>query len=172
MAMSGCAKNSGIRVFADLETRSETAVIALIATDEFAWAQDTVPDLGVYSDYDEWRESREGFEAGLTMAGVDVKMVAVAVAPFLTWCRKTGNAPDERALDTFAATTLSCSGLPKSGALAAVREPAPNLQAPTIRSAQIHSITSHKAIGGRSATSVRHRAAASQAAEALDDFAD
>jgi hypothetical protein len=130
--MRDCDPDPGIRVFANGESRLETAVIALIAMGEFAWAQTNVSDLRAYSDYEEWRESREGFEAGLSMAGVDVKMVPVAVAPFLAWCRMTGNTPGERTLDAFASTTLSCCVSPDSAAFARVFGPELDNRASTV----------------------------------------
>jgi len=104
--MSDSDIDPGIRIFADRQSQAETAIIALIAKDEFAWARILIPDLNAYSDYEDWRESREGFQMGLAMAGVDVKMAPIALTPFLIWSRLTGTPPSERALDAFASTIL------------------------------------------------------------------
>jgi hypothetical protein len=110
----------GILVFVDRQSKAETAVIALITEDEFARAQTIMPDLNLYSGYEEWCECREGFQMGLAMAGVDVKMVNVALTPFLAWCRLTGTPPDERALEAFATTILQFQVSPKPIVLAFV----------------------------------------------------
>jgi hypothetical protein len=120
--MSDSDIDPGILIFVDRQSKAETAVIALVAKDEFAWGQIVVPDLNAYSDYGEWRESREGFQMGLAMAGVDVRMVPIALTPFLAWCRLTGTAPDERALDAFASTILRFRTPPEPTVLAVVRE--------------------------------------------------
>jgi hypothetical protein len=90
------------RVFLDYLSKTEVAVIALIAEDEFAWAQAAIPELSDYHDYKAWREILEGYEAGLGMAGVEVRIVPVTVASFLEWCRRTKTTPSERSLETFA----------------------------------------------------------------------
>jgi hypothetical protein len=120
--MSDSDIDPGILTFVDRQSKAETAVIALVAKDEFAWAQIVVPDLNAYSDFGEWRESREGFQMGLAMAGVDVKMVPVALTPFLAWCRLTGTPPSERALEAFASTILRFRTPPEPIVLAVVRE--------------------------------------------------
>jgi hypothetical protein len=120
--MSGSDLDPGILTFVDRRSKAETAVVALIAKDEFARAQIVIPHLKDYSDFGEWRESREGFQMGLAMAGVDVKMVPVLFAPFLAWCRLTETRPDERSLDAFAATILLFRTPPEPTVLAVVRE--------------------------------------------------
>jgi hypothetical protein len=73
----------GSLVFVDHRSKAETAIIALVAEGEFAWARIVIPNLHAYFDYGDWRDSREGCQIGLAMAGVDVKMGATALAPFL-----------------------------------------------------------------------------------------
>jgi hypothetical protein len=121
--MSDSDVEAGIRIFVDRQSKAETAVIALIAEQEFARAQAVVPDLNLYSDFADWRDSREGFQMGLAMAGVDVKMVPVALKPFLAWRRLTGIAANERALDAFASTILLFRTPPEPTVLAFVGEP-------------------------------------------------
>jgi hypothetical protein len=104
--MSGSDNGAGIPLFVDFETQAETAALALLDEHEFAQAQAAVPDLNAYGDYQEWRETREGFEMGLAMAGIDVKMINVALTPFLAWCRGGAARPSERSLDDFARTAL------------------------------------------------------------------
>ena len=120
--MRDSGADTGILTFFDRRSKAETAVIALLAKDEFAWAQIVVPDLNAYFDYGEWRESREGFQMGLAMAGVDVKMVPVALTPFLAWHRLTGTPPNERALDAFASAILRFRTPPEPMVLAVVRK--------------------------------------------------
>jgi hypothetical protein len=120
--MSDSDIDPGILIFVDRHSKAETAVIALIAKHEFARARLVVPGLSVYSSYEEWRESREGFQMGLAMAGVDVKMVPVELTPFLAWCRLTGTPSSERALEAFASTILRFRTPPEPIVLAVVRE--------------------------------------------------
>jgi hypothetical protein len=100
--MSVAGADPGIRTFVDPGSLTTHAVLALIDRSEFTWAQIAVSGLNDYCDYDEWRESRDGFEMGLAMAGVAAKMLPIALTPFLAWCRVTGAAPTESALDDFA----------------------------------------------------------------------
>jgi hypothetical protein len=93
-----------IAVFRDRQTNAETAIIALVSEQEFARARTIIPDLNAYFDYEDWRESREGFQIGLAMAGVDVTMVTVGLTRFLAWRRLTGAPASEEALDAFAST--------------------------------------------------------------------
>ena len=112
----------GIPVFLDPDSRSKSAAVALLDRDEFAWAQIVVPSLNAYCDYDEWRDCREGFEAGLAMAGVEAHPVAVAITPFLAWVRTTGAEPTEQALDEFAMTVFLLRASPAPTALAVVSQ--------------------------------------------------
>jgi hypothetical protein len=91
-----------VRIFFDGRSRTEVAVIALVSEAEFTWAQIVISEWNDYSSYQEWRESREGFEIGLILAGVDVKMAPVVLTSFLGWCRDTNTSPGARALETFA----------------------------------------------------------------------
>ena len=111
-----------IAVFLDRRSKAETAIIALVGEAEFAQAQTLIPDLEAYFDYEDWRESRDGFQMGLAMAGVDVKMVTVGLTPFLTWRRLTGAPASEEALDAFASTIGRFEASPEPLALAIVDE--------------------------------------------------
>jgi len=104
--MSGSIIDAGIPVFVDGESGAETAVIALIDANEFASAQVAIAELNLYRDHQEWRETREGFQIGLAMAGVDVKLVPVALASFVAWRSQTGAPASEAALNAFAQTIL------------------------------------------------------------------
>ena len=73
-----------------------------MAEDEFALARVAIPEWSEYSSYEEWRDSREGFQMGLTMAGVEVRMVPIALSTFLVWCRDTKTQSSAAALETFA----------------------------------------------------------------------
>ncbi len=112
----------GILTSVDRHSMAEIAVIALLNKDEFAQARTVVADLNVYSDYREWLESREGFQMGLAMAGVEVKMVPVVLPQFLAWRRLTGAPPTERALNAFASAIFHLRTPPKPMALATIRE--------------------------------------------------
>jgi hypothetical protein len=120
--MSDSHTDRRISTFFDDESETETAVIALLAEDEYARAETVISGLCEYSGYEEWRESREGFQMGLAMAGVEVKMVPVAVTPFLAWCRLAKTPSSEGALDAFAAMVLRFRSRPKAAVLAIVDE--------------------------------------------------
>ena len=120
--MSVSGSELGIPVFLDPDSRSESAVVAMIDRDEFAWAQIVIPSLNDYRGFEDWRDSREGFEAGLAMAGVTVRSVPVAVTPFLAWARITGAEPTEHALDEFALTVSFLRASPMPTALAIVSQ--------------------------------------------------
>jgi hypothetical protein len=112
----------GISVFVDPQSKRHTAVVALIDEDEFTWAQIVISGLNAFGGYAEWRESREGFQIGLAMAGVEAKLLPLALTPFLAWCRLTGNPPSERALDSFALTVTLFRTAPEPAVFAIVRE--------------------------------------------------
>ena len=82
-----------IAVFRDRQTNAETAIIALVSEQEFARARTIVPGLNAYFDYEDWRESRDGFQMGLAMAGVDVKMVTVRLAACFSIAVPPGREP-------------------------------------------------------------------------------
>jgi hypothetical protein len=112
-----------IAVFRDRQSNAETAIVALMSEGEFARARTIVGGLNAYFDYEDWRESREGFQMGLAMAGVDVKMVTVGLTPFLAWCRLTKTPASEHALEAFASTIGRFETPPEPVVLAIVDEP-------------------------------------------------
>lgn len=120
--MSVGGVDPGIPVFADLNSGAASAVVALIGKDEFTWAQIVVSGLNDYYDYEAWRDTREGLQMGLAMAGVAAKLLPIALTPFLAWCRVTGAAPTERALDDFASTVWQFRSGPRPAVLAVVRK--------------------------------------------------
>ena len=91
------------RIFVDHRSRTTVAIVALVGEEEFPRAQSLIPEWSNYSDYAEWRDSREDLQMGLAMAGVDVRMPKVVLSPFLGWCDDTKTRPNGRALETFAA---------------------------------------------------------------------
>jgi hypothetical protein len=91
------------RIFVDRHSKTAVAVIGLVAEDEFPRAQNVIPEWREYSGYEEWRESREGFQMALSMAGVDVRMATIVLAQFLDWCRDRRALPGAQALEAFAA---------------------------------------------------------------------
>jgi hypothetical protein len=100
-----------LRIFGDGLSKADISVIALVAEDEFASAQAMIPEWRGYPSYEEWRDSREGYQIGLSMAGVEVRMVPITLATFLAWCRETKTPLSAGALETFAG--LSCDLRPK-----------------------------------------------------------
>jgi hypothetical protein len=100
-----------LRIFGDGLSKADISVIALVAEDEFASAQAMIPEWRGYPSYEEWRDSREGYQMGLSMAGVEVRMVPVKLTRFLAWCRDTKTPSTADAMETFAG--LSCDLEPK-----------------------------------------------------------
>jgi len=119
--MGGTDLEARIQTFVDPQSHAHIGVIAVISEKEFVWAQVVIPDLGAYSGYQDWLDSREGFQIGLAMAGVDVKMISVSLSPFLVWSRLTGTQPTERTLDAFASMLLILRRPPVPAALAVVK---------------------------------------------------
>ena len=120
--MSEADLNFEIPLFFDQRLHAQVAVMAEISEEEFAWAQIVVPDLIRYPDYQDWLDHREGFLIGLSMAGVEVNAVPVALVPFLFWCRLAQAKPSQRTLDDFALMVFRLRKPPVPAALAAVRE--------------------------------------------------
>jgi hypothetical protein len=98
----------------DCGTGARKPAIGLVCQAEFAAAQGAIADLTGYCDYEDWLDTRQGFQMGLAMAGVDVTPVFVGLSSFLKWCALTGIESTERALDEFAGVAMaarSSSGL-------------------------------------------------------------
>jgi hypothetical protein len=119
--MSDIQSAPRISTFIDPQTRAHFAVLAITSEEEFAWAQVAIPDLSLHDSYQDWLDSREGFQIGLSAAGVEVKMVRVELTPFLAWCRLTRTQPSERVLDAFAAMLFFLRRPPPPTTLALVR---------------------------------------------------
>lgn len=120
--MSDADLDAGIPLFNDGRSNAQIAVMAAISDHEFSWAQVVVPDLIRYPDYQDWLDHREGFQIGLSMAGVEVKTISIALVPFLVWCRLVQNRPSERSLDDFALTLFRMREPPEPVAHAVVRQ--------------------------------------------------
>jgi hypothetical protein len=119
--MSDIQSAPRISTFIDPQSGAHFAVLAVTSKEEFAWAQVAIPDLSLQDSYEDWLDSREGFQIGLSMAGVDVRMVRVELTPFLAWCRLTRTRPNERRLDAFAMMLFILRRPPAPAALAVVR---------------------------------------------------
>jgi hypothetical protein len=119
--MTEVALSAEISVFENATTGAQTAVLATISKDEFERTKTIIGDLARYDSYQDWLDTREGFQIGLAMAGVDVKCVAVAVTPLLAWCRLTNTSPSEQAMDAFARLLLALRAPPRASAHAIVR---------------------------------------------------
>ncbi len=88
-----------------------TAAIGIVAEPEFERAQATIRGLADYYDYEDWLDARWGLQFGLSLAGVDAKIVVVSLSSFLEWCSLTKTSADERALDAFACSALVAPGV-------------------------------------------------------------
>jgi len=119
--MSDSQLQPRVSTFVDSQTRAHIAVLAMTSEEEFAWAQVAIPDLSLHDSYEDWLDFREGFQIGLSMAGVDVRMIRVELTPFLAWCRLTRTRPSERRLDAFAMMLFLLRRPPPPAALAVVR---------------------------------------------------
>lgn len=96
-----------ISALIDRKPQVKPAVIGLVVGREFVPAQAEIADLAGYIDYDDWLNSREGLQIGLSAAGVDAAMVRVSLRSFLEWRDLTGASSDQPALDAFAALALT-----------------------------------------------------------------
>lgn len=84
-----------------------STAIGLFDAADFDHAQSQIPDLAAYSDYEDWRDAREGLQMGLAMAGVEAALVPVRLESFLKWTALAGRTSDEAALDAFARLALA-----------------------------------------------------------------
>jgi hypothetical protein len=109
--VGGLNNENALSIFVDNLSKM-VAVIPLISADQFDWAQTVIPEWKEYSGYEDWRETCEGFQIGLAMAGVDVKMIPISLGSFLSWCRDTKTPPSERVLETFAARSYDLRQTP------------------------------------------------------------
>jgi hypothetical protein len=119
--MTNVALSAEIATFEDAQTGAQTAALATISLNEFERTRTIISDLAHYNSYQDWLDTREGFQIGLAMAGVDVKCVAVALPALLAWCRLTNTTPSERAMDAFARLLLALRAPPQAAAHAVVR---------------------------------------------------
>ena len=106
----------------DRKSQAMNGAIALVLARDFERAQAEIVDLAQYINYDDWLDAREGLQIGLSMAGVDTATVCVSLPSFLEWRDLTGASSDQRALDAFAALSLTMRSSRAPRALAAVSE--------------------------------------------------
>lgn len=97
-------------------------VIGLVLERNFERAQAELGDLAHFTDYDDWLDLREGLQIGLSMAGGDAATVCVSLSSFLEWRGLTGASSDQRALDAFAALSLTMRTSRSTKVLATVSE--------------------------------------------------
>jgi hypothetical protein len=121
-AMIDAGLDFAIPLFAGAQSNAQVAVMAALSEEEFARAQVLISDLSGRGDYADWLDYREGFLIGLSMAGVEIETVSVALPPFLAWCRLAQTRPSERALDAFALMLFLWRKPPGPIALAPARE--------------------------------------------------
>lgn len=81
--------------------------IAMISPEEFERGRDVIPEFSGHLSYEDWIDCREGLFMGLSMSGVDSRLVTVSLDDFLVWCDARGLPPNEPALDSFAFLSLS-----------------------------------------------------------------
>lgn len=105
MSIFDQTRNNSARI--DNKPRVERSAIGLLIERDFEGARATIDDISSCRTYSDWLDLREGLQIGLSMAGVDVPMVRVALSSFLQWRDLTGSSSGERALDAFAALALT-----------------------------------------------------------------
>jgi hypothetical protein len=110
-----------LRTFGDGLSKGDIFVIALVAEDEFASAREAICEWRIYSTYEDWLDSRRGYQMGLAFAGVEVRMVPIALSPFLAWCRDSQTPSSADALETFAGLTCALSPKPDRPLAVAIR---------------------------------------------------
>jgi hypothetical protein len=76
--------------------------LAVLSADEFDRGRGLIDDLASHCTYEDWMESREGLYIGLSLGGIDARLVSVSLNGFLDWCERRLITPTERALDAFA----------------------------------------------------------------------
>lgn len=79
-----------------------TVLVGVVSAAEFGRAMDYIPELSHYCDYDDWLDDRVGRFMGLSMAGAEASLEAVALDDFLDWCGAHRMRPSEAALDAYA----------------------------------------------------------------------
>lgn len=106
----------------DRKSQVMNVVTELVSKRDFEPAQAEIVELARYIDYDDWLDSREGLQIGLSMAGVDAAKACVSLSSFLEWRGLTGASSDQRALDAFAALSLAMRTSRSTKVFAAVNE--------------------------------------------------
>ena len=61
------------------------AIIAVVTANDFERARALLHDLAEYSDYEDYRLSREGLQIGLEIAGVDTTLLPFRLSMLLEW---------------------------------------------------------------------------------------
>ena len=104
----------------DATSREPSVTVGMLSPQAFAVAAVTIPAFSVYSDYEDWRDAREGLQMGLAFGGVDAELTPVSLAALLAWARLTGTEPDEVALDRLAGLARAARLASKAAALATI----------------------------------------------------
>lgn len=81
--------------------------IAMVSPDEFERGRGVIAEFSEHPSYEDWVDCREGLFMGLSMSGVDSRLVDVSLKDFLAWCEAEGLQPSEPALDSFASLALA-----------------------------------------------------------------
>jgi hypothetical protein len=76
--------------------------IAVVPPEEFERARGAIPGLAEQYCYEDWLDCREGLFMGLSISGIDSRLVSVSLEAFLRWCDDRVVTPSESLLDSFA----------------------------------------------------------------------
>jgi hypothetical protein len=74
------------------------AMIAVVTEDDFERARARLHELAEYSDYEDYRLSRESLQIGLEMAGVETTMLPFRLSTLLEWRKMSEPFPGESGL--------------------------------------------------------------------------
>jgi hypothetical protein len=81
--------------------------LAVLSADEFDRGRGIIDDLANHCTYEDWIECREGVYLGLSLGGIDARLVNVSLNGFLDWCERRSITPTERALDAYALVQMN-----------------------------------------------------------------
>ena len=87
-------------------------VVAHLTERDFASARLTIPEMGVFKDYEDWLDFRTSGLFGLQAAGFSVEQIPVDLEKFTQWREATSTLPSVSALDQFAGSSLSSAVQP------------------------------------------------------------
>jgi hypothetical protein len=89
-----------------LRRESSRIVVAHLTERDFASARLTIPEIGVFKDYEDWLDFRTSGLFSMQAAGFSVKQIPVDLGKFKQWSEDTSTLPSISALDQFAGSSL------------------------------------------------------------------